>query len=209
MMGAEYNATLGMVGGVQGVTGDPMTDGFDFSLWGGDGANNVLYPNSLNADGGSVSLTFSDTENAAILMEYDNSKTYLMGFPFESIAQADDRAALMGAILTWFEVYVEDSAPETGEEIPIAFSLEQNYPNPFNPSTEILFSLPEQAYVTLSVFDVTGREVATLVSSALDAGRHNTTWTADEASSGIYFYRIQAVGEGTPFSSTRKMILIK
>jgi glycosidase len=83
--------------------------------------------------------------------------------------------------------------------------LHQNYPNPFNPSTNISFYLPQSTDVKVSVFDVTGRLVATLSDGLRNAGTHVVSFDASTLSSGIYFYRLEA-GE---FIETRKMILIK
>lgn len=85
------------------------------------------------------------------------------------------------------------------------FRIAPNYPNPFNPSTTIHFSLPQQAYVMLKVFDANGSEVATLVEDEIAAGEHHVTFTPAAATSGLYFYRITA----GKFSQTRKAIFIK
>lgn len=91
-------------------------------------------------------------------------------------------------------------------ELPRQFMLEQNYPNPFNPSTTIRFSLPQREHVTLKVFDVLGREVATLIDNGtLSAGQHARNWEAKNAASGVYFYRITA-GD---FQETKKMVLAR
>jgi len=100
-----------------------------------------------------------------------------------------------------------------GSEIPSSYSLSQNYPNPFNPSTKIKFSVPlwrglrgwNEGNVRLSVFDITGKEVATLVNEQLQPGTYETDWNASSFSSGVYFYKIVAGN----FSETRKMILMK
>lgn len=91
------------------------------------------------------------------------------------------------------------------EYVAARYQLLNNYPNPFNPSTTISFSLPSRSFVTLKIYDVIGREVATLVSESLDAGFHSRQWNASYLSSGIYFYRMKA---GT-FVSTKKLILLK
>jgi hypothetical protein len=90
--------------------------------------------------------------------------------------------------------------------------LAQNYPNPFNPTTTIRFQIPdvggqrsEVIRVTLKVFDLLGREVATLVNENLRAGSYETTFDAAGLASGVYFYKLH-VGS---FSATRKMILSK
>ena len=101
------------------------------------------------------------------------------------------------------EVQVDLSAPAF-------YSLEQNYPNPFNPSTNIVFNLAADAKVTLKVFDVLGQEVTEILSSQLNAGRHEFTFDASQFNSGVYFYRIDAEGnDGSNFSQVKKMLLTK
>ncbi|UCE65425.1 MAG: S8 family serine peptidase, partial [Candidatus Zixiibacteriota bacterium] len=99
---------------------------------------------------------------------------------------------------------------ELAENIPASFALDQNYPNPFNPGTEIGFALPEKSDVNLTIYDLLGRRVRTLISAELDAGYHTIAWNGDDSSgksvsSGIYFYKIEA-GD---FRMTRKMIMLK
>jgi hypothetical protein len=85
------------------------------------------------------------------------------------------------------------------------YALEQNYPNPFNPETAIAYSLPDAANIRLSVFDITGREIAVLVNGYTEAGRHNVNFRADNLPTGVYFYKLA----GNGFSVTKKMILLK
>jgi len=85
------------------------------------------------------------------------------------------------------------------------YELAQNYPNPFNPSTVIRFSVPEQANVTLKIFNSIGQEVATLLNGEMSAGNHQVDFNASALSSGIYFYQISSAN----FTATKKMILIK
>ena len=93
---------------------------------------------------------------------------------------------------------------------PDVYALAQNYPNPFNPSTHINFSLGADSKVTLTVFDILGQKVATLINGSLAAGSHEINFNASNLNSGIYFYRIDAAGvEGTNFSSVKKMTLTK
>jgi photosystem II stability/assembly factor-like uncharacterized protein len=96
-------------------------------------------------------------------------------------------------------------AVEAEPELPTVFALNQNYPNPFNPTTTIEFSLPHSCEVSLKIYNLRGEEVATLVSEAMPAGNHKRVWSANELSSGVYFYRLQA---GT-FVQTRKFLLVK
>jgi hypothetical protein len=93
---------------------------------------------------------------------------------------------------------------------PVNYSLEQNYPNPFNPTTQIAFNLAFDSKVTLTVFNVLGEKVVKLVSGNFAAGSHTINFNASKLNSGIYFYRIDAVGvNGADFSSVKKMILTK
>ncbi|MBS4027793.1 MAG: VCBS repeat-containing protein [Ignavibacteriales bacterium] len=102
-------------------------------------------------------------------------------------------------------------ADDAQENIPEEISLEQNYPNPFNPATTIEFYLPDDAYVTLKVYNVVGQEIKTLFSNELlDAGTNEATLDASTFASGVYFYRMTAFDlDGNAFSSVRKMVLMK
>jgi len=98
----------------------------------------------------------------------------------------------------------------TAVPLPTVYFLGHNYPNPFNPSTSILFDLPETQRVTLGVFDVRGRRVATLVDGEMPAGSHTVTWHGRDdrgqlVSSGMYLYKIDA----GPLQATRRMMLMK
>ena len=88
---------------------------------------------------------------------------------------------------------------------PLAFHLEQNYPNPFNPSTTINYTVGHAGKVTLTIFNLLGQEIATIVDGEVVAGRHEARWNAAGAASGVYFYRLNAGG----YTSTRKLIVLK
>jgi chitodextrinase len=107
-----------------------------------------------------------------------------------------------------------DVEPPT--DLPASIALAQNYPNPFNPGTTIQFALERPAYVRLTVFDVSGRPVLTLLEGNRSAGAHQVTWEGDDASgralaSGTYFYRLEAFEPGGRLLShyTRKMVLLR
>jgi uncharacterized protein (TIGR02145 family) len=106
---------------------------------------------------------------------------------------------------------VDDS--EKKEQIPDEFNLNQNYPNPFNPTTVISYQLSAFSNVKLSIFNVLGREVATLVNEKKPAGSYTVQWNAAGMPSGIYFYRLQAHqisgGQAGNTISTRKLVLLK
>jgi hypothetical protein len=89
--------------------------------------------------------------------------------------------------------------------MPVSFSLEQNYPNPFNPTTTINFSLAKASDVKLTVYNILGQKVATLVDTRMKAGKQSVEFDASKLSSGVYFYRLDA-GD---FLSNKKMLFLK
>ncbi len=119
-------------------------------------------------------------------------------YPYaHALHEAEELPALIGG--QWA------TAIEEHDAVPKAFSL-ANYPNPFNAGTQIRFALPAAERVTLEVFDVVGRKVATLLErQPMAAGVHEVAWSADGRATGVYFYRIQAAEN----VRTRKMILVK
>jgi len=88
---------------------------------------------------------------------------------------------------------------------PEAYSLTQNYPNPFNPTTSIKFAIPKNEFVSLKVYDMLGKEVATLVNQNANAGEYEVTFDATKLTSGVYFYKLTSGN----FSDVKKMILVK
>ncbi|MBU0517971.1 T9SS type A sorting domain-containing protein [bacterium] len=120
-------------------------------------------------------------------------------FYFEKLAVGDGSPAVHGWNLSgWEEVEVISTKPET-------FSFAGAYPNPFNPTTTLSFTLPTNQRVSLSVFDVSGRQIAQLVDGYRSAGSHEVTFDASHLASGVYFAQIQA-GDNT---SVQKLLLTK
>lgn len=128
-------------------------------------------------------------------------------------------ASNQGAIAVWvdnrgtmsdiYSMHVNHDGSLTGIEdrgdIPQAFFLGQNFPNPFNPTTVIRFSLPLTSDVTLTVYDLLGREVAHLADGILAPGTHTVQWDAADLPGGVYFYRLR----GGQINEVRKMLLIR
>ena len=114
-----------------------------------------------------------------------------------------DRKQIEDILLTKTE---ENKETESFSNIvPAEYSLSQNYPNPFNPNTKINFALPKQGFVTLKIYDITGREIKTLVNEIKQAGYYTVDFNGSNLSSGVYFYKIQT-GD---FSSVKRMVLVK
>ncbi|RKY91854.1 MAG: hypothetical protein DRQ01_07045 [Ignavibacteriae bacterium] len=137
---------------------------------------------------------------------YVTGRTYSDDFPLQTLI-----GAYNDSVRNWtndaFILKFKSSPAGVSENnaIPNTFELHQNYPNPFNPSTTISYSVPEIEFVTLKVYDVLGKEVATLINEEKQAGSYEVEFGAQNLSSGIYFYKLQAGS----FVETRKMILLK
>ena len=111
--------------------------------------------------------------------------------------------------LEWLRTYL-DSVDVTVSVDDIAdplytFQLSDNYPNPFNPSTAISYEIPKRSEVSIKIYDITGRLVTTLVDDVKNAGKHTVTFRANNLSSGVYFYRLQAGS----YSAVKRMMLLK
>lgn len=149
-----------------------------------------------------LKISFTTGSDTLIRVMNDvNNQQYVFNFNRQPTSLAFDPnndIVLKTATLT---VGVNEN--ETG--IPEKYSLSQNYPNPFNPSTEISYGLPKNAFVTLKVYDLTGKLVSTLVSEQKAAGKYRVEWNATDFPSGAYFYTINA-GD---YSETKRMILVK
>lgn len=145
---------------------------------------------SVNGQGNSpTGHHYSFTDNSV-------AQDRIYSYRLVDISSDGTRTVLSGVVTV-------ESTPES--VVPTEFALTQNYPNPFNPTTQIAFSLPEAADVSLIVFDALGRHVATLANSTLSAGSHTVTFDASNLSAGLYFYQLTA----SDFSAVRKMMLIK
>jgi photosystem II stability/assembly factor-like uncharacterized protein len=96
--------------------------------------------------------------------------------------------------------------PNTGEVYPSQFTLHQNYPNPFNPITNFEFQITNSEFVNLSIYNLLGQKVATLVDKKLPAGSYTVQWDATGISSGVYIYTLET---GTGLKKSRKLVLLK
>lgn len=132
--------------------------------------------------------------------ETHTAYTFLMSpWEFEPEQATEFFRVLFGDIQTDVD---DDPGPEI---LPKTFALAQNYPNPFNPATTINFSLPQKAQVSLTVYNILGQQVTTLVNDELSAGEYSVTWDAAKYASGIYFYSLKT-GQTR---LTKKALLVK
>jgi hypothetical protein len=104
-----------------------------------------------------------------------------------------------------FDLSISAIESDNDQKYPITFTLSQNYPNPFNPTTIINYELQITNYVTLSVFNITGQKVATLVDAQQSTGSHEVEWDAGDFSSGMYLYVLTVGNEQV----VKKMVLIR
>jgi len=120
---------------------------------------------------------------------------------------------LLPVTWTWRDLDVQpaptygltETSVEESLEQPNAYALHNNFPNPFNPTTNISFTLPMAENVQLSVYNVLGQRVATLVDGVMSAGTHTVNFNAADLASGVYLYQIRAGS----FSQSRTMMLVK
>jgi len=178
---------------------------------------------SSNAQGGIVDVWLGGINTGELIaaVEIENTESSANYQTFSAVTTEE----ITGSHDVYFHFKGEESASELfrikhfsfSEEIttsnetndreilPESYRLQQNYPNPFNPSTMISYQLPVSSDVSLKVFNILGREVATLVNTRVAAGQHQVQFDASSLSSGMYFYTL----ETNDFSKTRKMLLIK
>lgn len=130
---------------------------------------------------------------------------HTLAFVYHDFSPAGDRSIRVERYE--FEAVTKSlsDTPANSSTTPGKFSLSQNYPNPFNPTTTISFNLPSASRVDLSIYNVLGQKVVTLVDGRLDAGPNDVEWDASNHSSGVYFYRITTDTN----VETQKMVLLK
>ncbi|MDP3445515.1 MAG: T9SS type A sorting domain-containing protein, partial [Ignavibacteria bacterium] len=150
----------------------------------------------VSTDGGNI---FNERET-----NYSNS---LQGVSF---ANSSDGWAVgsNGAILKWIGGQLPDlpvSVEENKNNIPSDFELKQNYPNPFNPTTKIQYSTPKSDFVILKVYNLLGKEIATLVNEYKSPGKYEIEFHATDLPSGVYFYTLSSGN----YSQTKKILLLR
>ncbi len=141
-------------------------------------------------------------------VDADNPSTLLSGIGRDQSGKLDPRPQPGGEAFgnnTAYDDYITAIERDMLAGIPVNHTLEQNYPNPFNPSTTIRFQIPRGGQVTLTVYSLTGRKVATLVDGVYRSGSYNVKWDASNLASGMYIYRL--VSGRTVLS--KRMLLIK
>jgi subtilisin-like proprotein convertase family protein len=177
---------------------------------------------SLKGAGVNVTTIFDDQADSVLI---NNRHTHInsrirpqnsLNSTFQGVLSAGvwriritDNAGLTTGFLTSWGIQFNNS-PAIGiqnisSEIPAQFELGQNYPNPFNPKTNFRLQIADLGFVSIKIYDITGKEVATLVNEELNAGTYNIDFDASHLASGTYFYKMTAGG----FTDVKKMVVVK
>ncbi|MBK9097158.1 MAG: right-handed parallel beta-helix repeat-containing protein [bacterium] len=143
-------------------------------------------------------------DEASPVIDAGENRSDLPPFDFNGNVRISFGSSSMTVDIGAYE-FAPPSNTELSQEVPTKVSLEANYPNPFNPTTTIRYSIPQNNIVTLTVYDILGSEVATLVNEEQSAGSYEVSFNASHLSSGIYVYRLRSGS----FVETKKMVLLK
>ena len=206
---SQFSYIYSQAQNIDGVAGDPISDGLQFAMTGGDGSNNYTRPTAIAPYDAQATVIweYSGSDyHAGVKVQGANYRAVLMGFGVEAIDNQDDRDSVMARTVRWL---IEGLDAEPRPEIaPREFSLGAAYPNPFNPVTTLPYTLAERSEILLRIFDVLGREIAVLASGMQDAGEYRVHWRAADLPSGLYFCRLEAAG-ARAFHATQKIMLLK
>lgn len=146
------------------------------------------------------------TENSYTLSDLPSGTKFLW-----SVVATDGQAMTEGPVWSFSTIGDPTSITIQSDNLPDNYELAQNYPNPFNSSTLIRFGIPQNSKVVLNVYNILGQKIVTLVDEVLPAGYHEVHWDAN-ISSGVYFYRLEALSENDPsmiFLDVKKMTLLR
>jgi bacillolysin len=167
----------------------------------GDSNGTVGYPTYAGDDKTVAYHTLTNFQSAL----HDAIQLMPMQSDFLSGTHSPESYVVDATFPVWFVVGSRVTAVKESPAIIKAFALENNYPNPFNPSTVISYQLAVNSHVTLRVYDILGRKVATLVDEQKQAGSYQATFNGSKFASGVYFYRMEAGS----FVQTKKLVLAK
>lgn len=214
---SAWNKNVAIGRTLNGITSDlfggqlPM-----FNVSGGNGAKNQTSPDELLVDTAQAHPSFiwnSKTGTAYGGVWYHEpttgAKVVFWSFGLEAINDSavggSSKAQALSAVLNYLDGVTDVPVYTADAGTPKHFALRSNYPNPFNPVTTIAYSLPKESMVSLTVYDMLGKQVAALVNGKQPAGEYSVAFDASRLASGIYMYRLQSAG----FVQTKKMVLLK
>ena len=212
-LGIRYSTTVTPIF-VRGFVGDIIGNGINYSVAGGPGGQGVK--ENITLDGGGsgtptktlyyATLTTSDTTSIAAARIVGPGGSWAATYFCMSLAGfTPARQDTFIARSLRFFAQSQTGVSPAGPGVPGQFTLEQNFPNPFNPLTVIRYGIPEQSRVTVKVFDMLGKLIATLVDETKHAGSYEVTWDAGRVASGVYFYEMTA----GKFREAKKLVLLR
>jgi hypothetical protein len=183
---------------LNGVAGDPISNGIDLVIQGGDGADNQDYPSDIDPmdEFATVIWTYDAGRNAAIRADDGNSRVVYMAFGFEAISNADDRRQTMDRVINW----LRNGAAGLEDDLSSGFrTVLESSPNPIQSGASVRFALPTTGPVKLQVFGTDGRVVRTLLEGEQSAGSHEIRWdgagqNGERVPAGVYYYRLETDG---------------
>jgi hypothetical protein len=170
---------------------------------------NVMRKMVTSPTGESFSITEGQTEQVDKTIDIDtenliNENLSVVVF----IQSSSSKTVYQSGTITYADLMV--TSVDHTNTVPLEYYLEQNYPNPFNPSTQIRYTLPQIAFVKLTVYNLLGKEIETLINKSQQPGLHQYTFNAANLPSGVYFYKLVAVNlAGEETVQTKKMTLIR
>ncbi len=202
-------SSLGSGNGVNGfvralaVVGNEVYVGGYFTSAGGVSANRVARFNTQTNTWSSLGTGSSNGVNSG----YDYGAVRALAVVGDEVFVGGEFTLAGGIASTFIARWIggATNVEPISIDMPSNYLLQQNYPNPFNPSTTISFSIPTSEFVTLKVYDLLGREIATLVNENLSAGSYSYNFDAKNLTSGVYLYKLQA----GKYSEIKKMMLIR
>lgn len=195
---------------LNGVPGDPISEGTTALLAGSGGAGNATSCSSLDVIPPAVGIYNYQIAGSlgALRCESQGYRLVYFAFPFEAITGAagtTPRVEVLENVLAWLQAEVAVPPETKAPTLPERFELTGITPNPFNPLTEISFSLPRSGLVELNIYNLQGELVREVISSLLEAGYHRISWHAASLCSGVYILALSANGQ----TSTAKAVLLK
>ncbi len=194
-----------ILGKQQNTYNSNYTSNFPYSYKFSRNDSNWIGYKSFNANNADT-LIITKYFNSRPILGTENSPDGALEFPIVWPDSVNDRIGLKQVLVGKLYTNVND------KYFPKDFTLSQNYPNPFNPNTSIKFHLSKSAFVTINVYDILGRKIATLVNDYKTSGDYKTIFNASKFSSGVYFYQIELRKDkqnAVEYSQTKKMILLK
>ena len=201
--------------GENGMPGTLLLENFPVQFAGGMWTPVLLINQNIVINEGSFYVGWMESDQTPpIGVDSDNSSNNSfidlgLGFGFEPFGNYFEGAMMIRTEVDSANVLSADN--NFGQGLPTSFALEQNYPNPFNPTTTIAFSLPQGGMTDISIYDISGRKVESLLGRILGSGNHSIKYNASNLPSGMYFYSIDVTGlnRESLYSSTKKMVLMK